>query len=131
LPAAPDEELHRDSSPHGGSYFAWYWAFPDELSAARKFLSVLVAKRPGVRAIIDRASPEELARAMYASRYFEGYSKDPETNVRQYAAAIASRRNALADLVGLPPAAPVASRAPLMLAGALLAFGLVLVRGRR
>jgi hypothetical protein len=129
LPAGADEELHRDSSPTSGPYFAWYWAFPDEVSAARKFLSVLVANRPGVRAIIDRASPEDLARAMYASRYFEGYSKDPETNVRQYAAAIASQRKTLAELAGITISS--SSPAPLMLAGALVAFGIALVMGRR
>jgi hypothetical protein len=108
LTAGAHEALHIDSN-RVGPYFAWFWAFDNDVDGAARFLDVLVHRRPTVRAIIDTASPTELAAAMYASRYFEGTSKDPRENIRAYAARIedfASRVETA--LVGWPTAPPIA-----------------------
>lgn len=96
LAAGPNESLHRDSSPGRGPFFAWFWSFPTAAQAAKKFLEVLVGVRAGVRSIIDRASPDELARAMFESHYYEGFHKDdPEANIRDYATAVRRARSAI------------------------------------
>jgi hypothetical protein len=100
LTPGPNEILARDTSPVVGPYFTWFWTFGNEVDAARKFLEVLVAQRPGVHAILDRASPEELARAMYASRYYEGSHKDdPEANIRDYARNIRATGDAIESAI--------------------------------
>ncbi len=108
LRQGPNEILARDTSPIVGPYFTWFWSFASEVDAAKKFLEVLVAQRPGVRAILGRASPEELARAMYASRYYEGFHKgDPEANIRDYARNIRAIGAAIeAAITGTKLAAP-------------------------
>lgn len=108
LTPGANEALHRDSSPNGGPFFAWFWSFPTAAEAAKKFLEVLVGARPGVHAIIDHASSDELARAMYASRYYEGFHKnDPEANIRDYAAGLRRTRTAIeAGLGASTPNAP-------------------------
>jgi hypothetical protein len=118
LIAGPNEALHRDSSPEFGPYFAWFWSFETPEQAAKKFLDVLVRARPGVRKIIDHATPDELARAMYESFYYAGFHKDdPEANVRDYARGIRRTRAAieaaLRDLAPPPPPpAVIASAMP-------------------
>ena len=87
LPAGTNEALHIDRNSIG-PYFAWFWAFDNDVDGAAKYLQILVRNRPTVRAVIDTASPTELAAAMYASHYFEGTSKDPKENIRTYAARI-------------------------------------------
>ena len=110
LTPGPNEILARDTSPAVGPYFTWFWTFADEAEAARKFLEVLVAQRPGVHAILDRASPEELARAMYASRYFEGFHKDDrEANIRDYARNIRATGDAIEAAIVDGPVAPKTS----------------------
>lgn len=109
LPPGPSEMLFVDTGP-SGPYFVWLWAFPDDLSAATKFLQVLVQQRPGVSAIIDTATPNQLAAAMYASKYFTGNSTDPQTNVNAYAGLIAKHAQTIAPALqgapGYPPPAP-------------------------
>jgi len=113
-----NESLHRDSSPGRGPFFAWFWSFPTAAQAAKKFLEVLVGGRSGVRAIIDQASPDELARAMFASHYYEGFHKDdPEANIRDYATAIRRARAAIetglrASTPNAPPQAPPVGPSP-------------------
>jgi hypothetical protein len=113
LTPGPNEALHRDSSPEFGPFFAWFWAFDTPAQAARKFLDVLVRARGGVRAIIDHATPEELARAMYESHYYGGFHKDDaEANIRDYATAIRRNRRLIeAGLKGVVPA-PAPAPAP-------------------
>jgi hypothetical protein len=62
----------------------WFWAFPDDVSAAQRYLKILVSQRPGVKAIIDTAPAQDVVRKMYESHYFTGFSTDPETNIAQY-----------------------------------------------
>lgn len=142
---APDELLVIDTSPIG-PYFVWIWSFTSDLDAASKFLSILVGNRPPVRAIIDSASPTSLAAAMYATRYFEGTSKDPRENIRAYAGHIETCAARIESaLLGWPPSsatanAPAAPAPPLQerraglgwwLAGiAALGIGVALI-GRR
>jgi len=106
-----NESLHRDSSPGRGPFFAWFWSFPTAAQAARKFIEVLVGGRSGVRSIIDHASPDELARAMFEAHYYEGFHKDdPEANIRDYATAVRRARGAIeAGLRASSPHAPPAS----------------------
>jgi hypothetical protein len=100
------EELFIDDGPIG-RYFVWVWAFPSDVEAAAKFLEVLIAKRPGVRAVIDTATPLALASAMYASKYFEGTNRDPAANVRAYSAAIELHATRIEGaLTGWPTATP-------------------------
>jgi hypothetical protein len=112
LTAGPNEALHIDKG-RSGPYFAWFWAFDNDVDGAAKYLEILVRNRATVRAIIDRASPTELAAAMYASRYFEGTSKDPRENIRAYAARIEERAARIETaLLGWPPGAPTLPAAP-------------------
>lgn len=105
LRAGPDEALHRDFSPRFGWYFVWFWSFPTEEQAAAKFVEVLVKDRPSVAAIIDSATPEQLAAAMYASHYYEGTDPDPAKDVAAYARNIAATGATIeAALAGWDPA---------------------------
>jgi hypothetical protein len=93
-PTAPDEALHIDDSPNG-KYFVWFWAFPNHVEAAKKYLTTLIANRPGVKSVIDQGTANDVARAMYQSKYFSGVHKgDDEANINDYAKNVAS--NALA-----------------------------------
>jgi hypothetical protein len=106
LTAGANEALHIDKSDVG-PYFAWFWAFGTDTDGAAKYLEVLVRNRPNVRAVIDTASPTELAAAMYASRYFQGTSTDPRENIRAYAARIEDYAARVETaLMGWPPALP-------------------------
>jgi len=87
LTAGPNEALHIDKNSVG-PYFVWFWAFDNDVDGAAKYLEILVRKRPAVRAVIDTASPTELAAAMYASHYYEGTSSDARESIRAYAARI-------------------------------------------
>ena len=137
LVAGADEVLAQDTSPGSGPYFTWFWSFANDVDAAKKFIEVLVKARPGVRAIIDQATPEELARAMYASRYFEGFhANDPEANIRDYARNITATGNAIEAALGAGDVAPVASQGehhqPALVLGFLVAaVGIAVARGRR
>jgi hypothetical protein len=93
-PTALDEALHIDDSPNG-KYFVWFWAFPNHVEAAKKYLTTLIANRAGVRSVIDQGTANDVARAMYQSKYFSGVHKgDDEANIADYAKNVAS--NALA-----------------------------------
>ena len=92
MPAtSPDEALHIDDSPTG-KYFVWFWAFPTDIEAAKKFLATLIGNRPGVRAVIDQGTAGDVARAMYQSKYFTGVHKgDDEANIGDYAKNVAAK----------------------------------------
>lgn len=89
------EALHFDSSPVTGLYVVWFHVFPDDVEGAKQFVRELAVRRPACRAILQSALPAAgaLADAMYASKYFEGFS-DPSTpegrkqNVNEYASAL-------------------------------------------
>ena len=90
-PTAPDEALHIDDSPTG-KYFVWFYAFPNDVEAAKKFLQTLVGNRPAVRAVIDQGTPADVARAMYQTKYFTGVHKnDDEANIGDYARNVAAK----------------------------------------
>ncbi len=133
LTPGPNEALHRDSSPEFGPFFAWFFSFDTPEQAARKFVDVLVRARPGVRAIIDHASPEDLARAMYESHYYGGFHKDdPEANIHDYAIAIRRNRRlieaALGGVVPEPAPAPTASKPNFAAVGlAIAALGILVI----
>jgi hypothetical protein len=117
LPAGPNEALHIDKN-RVGPYFVWLWAFDNDTDGAAKYLEILVRNRPSVRAVIDTATPIELASAMYVSRYYEGTSRDPSENIRTYAARIEDYAFRVETaLQGWPPpplpSAPSAARPPL------------------
>lgn len=98
LPAAADEALHIDRSPGGGHHFTWFWAFPTDAEAARKFLQVLVIQRPTVRAVLEHDDITEMARAMYETHYYEGdHVADPDANVRAYARRIGELEPIIAE----------------------------------
>jgi hypothetical protein len=107
LTPGKNEILVIDTSPRG-AYFVWLRTFPNDEAAAETFLTVLVKHRPGVAAIIDTATPVELAAAMYASKYFEGNSTDAQTNINAYGALIANHALAINAALGAwtPPAPP-------------------------
>jgi hypothetical protein len=133
LTPGPNEALHRDSSPEFGPFFAWFFSFATPEEAARKFIAVLVRARPGVRAIIDHASPEDLARAMFESHYYGGFHKDdPEANIRDYATAIRRNRRVIEAALGgvVPEPAPPQPKTSFAAVGLAIAVlgALVLVR---
>lgn len=92
---ALDEALHIDDSPNG-KYFVWFWAFPNHVEAAKKFLATLILNRPGVRNVIDNGTAGDVARAMYQSKYFSGVHKgDDEANIGDYAKNVATKALAI------------------------------------
>ena len=107
LTAGSNEALHIDKSAIG-PYFAWFWAFDNDVDGAAKYLEILVRNRTPVRAILDTASPTELAAALYVTRYFEGTSKDARQNIRAYAARVEERVARIESaLLGWPAASPL------------------------
>ena len=111
-PTAKDEALHIDSAPSRGRYFVWFWAFPSDAAAARKFLQILLAQRPAVRAVLERADIADLARAMYETHYYEGLSTDPEANIRAYAARLAELEPAIVAALSVPVSPVVPASLP-------------------
>jgi hypothetical protein len=104
--AGANEALHIDKN-NVGPYFVWFWAFPNDTEGAAKYLEILVKNRPGVRAIIDTATPVQLAAALYTTKYFEGTSRDPQENIRAYGAQVAAYAAKIESaLQGWPPAMP-------------------------
>jgi hypothetical protein len=90
-PTAPDEALHIDDSPTG-KYFVWFYAFPTHVDAAKKYLTTLIANRPGVRAVIDGGTAGDVATAMYQSKYYSGVHKgDDAANIADYAKNVAEK----------------------------------------
>lgn len=97
IPPNPTGSLQCDSSPKTGYYWVFFLAFPDDFAGARKFIKVLAENRSSCKQVLlsPAGSEQELAAAMYATRYYEG-SHDPdkpggkEANINQYASAIRS-----------------------------------------
>ena len=107
LPHAADEALHMDRSPASGPYFVWFWAFPDDVPAARKFLQVLLVHRPTVRAVLEHEDARALAAAMYDARYYEGSHKgDRDANIDDYARRLAALETVIASALAPEPAYP-------------------------
>jgi len=105
-PTAKDEALHIDSAPSRGHYFVWFWAFPSDAAAARKFLQILVAQRPAVRAALEKSDIADTARAMYETHYYDGLFTDPEANIRAYAARLAELEPTITAAL-VAPASPI------------------------
>jgi hypothetical protein len=99
-PTAPDEALHIDDSPHG-KYFVWFYAFPSDVEAAKKFLTTLIANRPVVRSVIDQGTAADVARAMYDSKYYTGVHKDAASNVADYAKNVAAKASTIESALSL------------------------------
>jgi hypothetical protein len=132
LAPGSNEILAQDSSPATGPYFTWFWAFDSDVDAAKKFLQVLVKDRPAVRAVIDHASVDELARAMYATRYFEGFHRnDPEANIRDYARNIGATGKAIEDALGRVEVETPQHQPALAVGFLVAAIGLAVARGPR
>ncbi len=113
LPAAANEALHIDRSPGKGHHFAWFWAFPSDASAARKFLQVLLMQRPSVRSVLEHDDIAEMARAMYETHYFEGDSvNDADANVRAYARRIGELEPVIAAALSSPVCTRCAASPP-------------------
>jgi hypothetical protein len=101
VPTAADEALHIDDSPNG-KYFVWFWAFPNHVEAAKKYLTTLIANRPGVRSVIDGGTADDVARAMYRSKYFSGVHKgDDEANIGDYAKNVATKALAIESALSM------------------------------
>jgi hypothetical protein len=112
-PTATDEALHIDDSPTG-KYFVWFFAFPSDVEAAKKFLQTLIANRPGVRAVIDQGTAADVARAMYVSKYFTGVHKnDSEANIADYAKNVSAKAQAIESALSLAGWEPSHAGAPL------------------
>jgi hypothetical protein len=128
LPGRAGEALHIDHHPRLGPYFVWFRTFQNDTEAARAFLRVLVLQRPSVHAIIGEATADELAHALYATRYFEGFSPDAEKEIGDYARNIAARAGPIAAALGAtvvpPPAKPPESFATSVLPWIGLALGI-------
>jgi hypothetical protein len=73
---------------------------------------VLVQQRPGVAAILDTATPQQLAAAMYSSQYFTGNSTDPATNINAYATLIANHANTISPVISTLGGSSGASSGP-------------------
>ena len=100
-PGAPDEALHIDDSPNG-KYFVWFWAFPNHVEAAKKYLTTLIANRPGVRSVIDAGTAGDVATAMYQTKYFSGVHKgDDAANIGDYAKNVATKALAIESALSM------------------------------
>jgi hypothetical protein len=111
LPPGPNEILRVDSAPPPkGAYFVWSWAWPNDVQGAEQFVKVLVNHRPGVAAVLDQGSAQDLASAMYASHYYVGTSSSAAANVAGYAAAITKYAPAID--AALPASLPIAPPTP-------------------
>ena len=100
-PTAPDEALHVDDSPNG-KYFVWFWAFPNHVEAAKKYLTTLIANRPGVRSVIDAGTASDVATAMYQSKYYSGVHKgDDAANISDYAKNVAAKALAIESALSM------------------------------
>jgi hypothetical protein len=112
-PTSPNEALHVDNSPNG-YYFVWFWAFPTDVDAAKKFLQVLVGQRPEVRTLLEHeGSAADVARAMYKSKYYSGVHSDPEANITDYARAVAAKLEPIRAALSLMGWTPAKADAPL------------------
>jgi hypothetical protein len=101
LPTAPDEALHIDDSP-SGKYFVWFFAFPTHVEAAKKYLTTLIANRPGVRSVIDAGTAGDVAAAMYQSKYYSGVHKgDDAANISDYAKNVAIKALAIESALSM------------------------------
>lgn len=118
-PRDPFEILKGDSDPVTGHYAVWFWQFPAGITyppvglagdeaGAYKLIQTLFSDRPGkpsVQAIIDTATEDELAGAMYARGYFAGFH-DPrqpggkEANIADYATALKRASKMFRDALG-------------------------------
>lgn len=68
--------LHVDSSPGKGYYWVYFWRFVDDAAGANFFVKILAADRASCRAVLETGgTPHALARAMYMTRYYEGFYK--------------------------------------------------------
>jgi hypothetical protein len=108
--AEPRGALHVDSSPGKGWYWVYFRRWPDDMTGAEDFVHVLAEQSVNTRKALETGTPEAVARAMYARKYYEGRHVPTETyhtpdgdflgaelNVRDYARAIARNRPSLAD----------------------------------
>ena len=112
-PTAADEALHIDDSPNG-KYFVWFWAFPNHVEAAKKYLATLIANRPGVRSVIDGGSAGDVATAMYQSKYFSGVHKgDDAANIADYAKNVAAKALAIESALSMAGWNPAHAGEPL------------------
>lgn len=95
---------HNDHDAHGNPVTYRFQAYPSQLAAARDWLRVLL--RHDVPRALLGGTATDLARAMYANRYYTGVAGTPEERIAAYAtlirssAAYVEERLAVAD--GMP-----------------------------
>lgn len=123
IPPLDHEALHIDSSPGKGWYFVYFWAYPNDVEGAVRFVHTLVgARRASVLNVIAPASGEAwpvltraVATTMYNTGYYEGFH-DPhqeggrDANITDYTTSLAKLAPAIATALKtaawtpLPPA---------------------------
>lgn len=133
------------SNPHGG-YQACLKLYPDQAAGAVGYLRTLALRklamgdpRNPVLEALGTGSADAIAKAMYDTKYYQGFSKDPAKAIDTYAAGIfknagiAAKGLGEAPLVtrgmppaGLGPSAPSSGRSGGGAAGALFFGGLLL-----
>lgn len=81
------DELDAEKLARQLVYFTMFARFPNDAAGATYFVGFF--RTPAEQQALAGQSPEALARAMYAARYYTGFSGDPDTNVAAYSKAIA------------------------------------------
>lgn len=106
----------RDTSPTSEgtsiSYLGCFETKPSDELGVRRFVKLMVADRPKIAASLPSGDAREIATAMRASYYYEGFGKTEADRIENYAVAIErnARRNAqqlgTTSLILLPPKEP-------------------------
>jgi len=96
-----------DSSPRlvspqnpKGYYNACYHRHATPQDGAISYLRTLMIARPTVRTAVRSGDANQVAREMFRTHYFEGFSKDPEKNIRAYAGRIRGAAERIARELG-------------------------------
>lgn len=101
--------VHGDHDAHGNPVLYKFQQYPTQLDGARGFLSVIL--RGKVPAVLSSGSSVDLARAMYANKYFTGVHgpENADANIADYAAMIDNGFRKVRTLIGTTTPAPPSS----------------------
>lgn len=85
LGVQPNKVLGQDSDPRAGWYWIWFYRPSSPADGAAYFVRVLVQQRPNCKAVLDddNGTLDQLARMLYASKYFAGHY-DPHASSVTY-----------------------------------------------
>lgn len=111
-----------DRRPDGSTYRACFRVYPSDIDGARDFLRVLLVRRPSVARVIGSGRADVIARAMHATRYYEGIGHTVEERVAGYARAISRNVAELARSLGEPNTLEVHPRSKSDAAGIAVAL---------